>query len=402
MKGLNKTTCLSVMMALCSMFMMSCSDSDDDNPTVETPDGDEFVLVGSVTDPAASYLLATGNLTTGSASAIGKGAELATASRLFKDGNYYVATGGKLSKYDYENNLLVLEKEIPLTGNSLYSYWIDDKTLIVWNGVASAPSSDLTYSIVNVDAMTITKTGSISLTGLASADKAIYMSSCVLRGGKLYVAYAVYNSGWTSKSSSYLAAIDYPAMTNVSISTDTRSAYAGSFSSVIPSTAIVNNDIYMITNTGDRWAVTPDKPSAIYKIKNGENVFATDYFFDLSAISDGNREFYGMWDLGNGKAITRMGKKELLLTFEDYLNTDVFEYYVLDLVNKTKTKLALHLDKIVHSSPVFVENGKAYIAISSGTEGHFVWTYDIASGSLTKGLEVKGVDNVNWISRFDD
>ena len=255
---------------------------------------------------------------------------------------------------------------------------------------------------MNVGDLTVTKSGSINLTGLGSTDKAIYMSSCVLRGSKLYVAYSIYKSTWTSASISNLAAIDYPAMNNVSISSDTRSAYAGSFSSVIPSTAVYNNDIYMITNTGDRWGATPDKPSAVYKIKNGENVFSADYFFDLSAISEGNREFYGLWDLGNGKAITRMGKTGLVKTFDDYFTTDVFEYYVLDLVNKTKTKLALPLDKYIHSSPVWVEKGKAYIVVASSTEGSFVWTYDIASGSLTKGLEVKGLDYINWISRFDD
>ena len=120
------------------------------------------------------------------------------------------------------------------------------------------------------------------------------------------------------------------------------------------------------------------------------------------AVSGGNREYYGLWDLGNGKALTRMGRTDLLKTFEDYTATDVFEYYVLDLVTKTRTKLNLPLDKGVRTSPVWVENGKAYIAVSSSTEGHFVYTYDIASGVITKGLEIKGLDYVNWISRFND
>src|SRR5688572_20010278 len=121
MKGLNKTACLSIIMGLCTMFITSsCSDSDDNEPTVETPDGDEFAIVGGVNTPAASYFLTAGSLTEGSASAIGKGAEIATLSRLFKDGKYYVITGGKITKYDFENGLLALEKEAPLTGNSLY------------------------------------------------------------------------------------------------------------------------------------------------------------------------------------------------------------------------------------------------------------------------------------------
>ena len=79
----------------------------------------------------------------------------------------------------------------------------------------------------------------------------------------------------------------------------------------------------------------------------------------------------------------------------------MFDYYVVDVAAKTKTKLELPLSKVVHASTVVVENGKAYIAAALSISGNFVWTYDIASGSLTKGLEIKGVDNVNWISRFN-
>ncbi len=170
---------------------------------------------------------------------------------------------------------------------------------------------------------------------------------------------------------------------------------------MFPSTALLNGDIYMITNTGDRWGATPNKPSAIYKIKAGENTFDANYFFDLSAISNGNREYYGLWDLGNGKALTRVGRQGLLTTFDDYTSTDVFDYYLIDLVAKTRTKLDLPLSKVVHASTVLVENGIAYIAVASSTAGNYVWSYNISSGVLTKGLEIKGVDNVNWISKFN-
>jgi len=367
----------------------------------ESQDGNAYAIVGEVTNPSALYFLSSGTLASGSVTAVGKGSEVTGTARLFRKGNYYNIANGTLTKYKYENNLLTSSGQVAVTGSALYSYWINDETLIVWNGITSAPNNVMTYSIVNVSNMTVTKTGNLSFSGLAAGDKAIYLSGCILRNGRLYLPYAVYNSDWTSTEVSYLASVDYPTMSNLSISTDTRSAYAGSFSAVIPSTALLNGDIYMLTNTGDRWGVTPNKPSAVYRIKAGANTFDTSYFFDLSAISSGNREFYGFWDLGNGKAITRLGRTDLLKTFQDYFSTDVFEYYLVDVVAKTKTKLNLPLSKVVHASPVLVENGKAYIAVASSTSGNFVYTYDIASGSLTKGLEIKGVDNVNWISRFN-
>jgi len=74
---------------------------------------------------------------------------------------------------------------------------------------------------------------------------------------------------------------------------------------------------------------------------------------------------------------------------------------MLDLTAKTRTKLDLPLNKVVHASPVDVEDGKAYIAVASSGSGNFVWTYEISTGKLTKGMEIKGVDNVDWISRFE-
>lgn len=389
-------------MALCLTFCISACKKKSDNPDEgQTQDGNAFAIVGEVTNPSASYFLTSETLASGSVTAVGKGAEMTGAGRLFKKGFYYNFVTGNLVKNKYENNLLTAAGQVAVAGSALYSYWLNDETLIVWNGTTTAPNNIMTYSIVNVTNMTVTKSGSIALTGLAPTDKAIYLSGCVLRNNRLYLPYAVYHSGWTSTDVSYLASLDYPSMENLTITSDTRSAYAGSFSSVIPSTALLNGDIYMITNTGDRWAATPNKPSAVYRIKAGENAFDANYFFDLSAISEGNREFYGFWDLGNGKAITRLGRANLLNTFEDYFQTDVFDYYVVDVAAKTKTKLDLPLSKVVHASTVVVENGKAYIAVSSSTSGNYVYTYDITSGSLTKGLEIKGVDNVNWISKFN-
>lgn len=378
----------------------SCS-NDDSKEIDETTNGDEFVFAGGVENPSAAYMLASGTLADGFVSANGNGAEITGNGRLFKNGAYYNLANGKLSKYKYENKLLTLSKEITLAGNSLWSYWLNDTTLIVWNGTATAPSGDMTYNIVNTDDLSVTKTGTLTFTGLQSTDKAIYLSGCVLNNGKLYLPYVVYHSGWTSTSIAYLASVDYPAMNNLKIDTDTRSGALGTFSTLMGGTIKYNNDVYVITDCGDRWGSVKDKPSAIFKISNGATELSADYFFDLSAISDGNKEFYGLYDLGNGKGITRLGRKDLLLTFTDYNNTDVFEYYVVDVVNKTKTKLNLPLSKYASSSPVLVENGKAYILVSSNANGSFVYTYDISSGSLTKGIEVKGLDYVNWISRFN-
>ncbi|MCC9016822.1 MULTISPECIES: hypothetical protein [Flavobacterium] len=378
----------------------SCS-NDDKKETDATTTGEEFVFSGGVNNPSANYMLTAGTLATGFTSANGNGAEITGNGRLFKNGFYYKIASGKLSKYKFEKNLLTLSKEITLAGNALWSYWLNDNTLIVWNGTTSAPNADLTYNIVNTDDLSVAKSGTLTVTGLQATDKAIYLSGCVLNNGKLYLPYTVYHSGWTSTSVAYLASVDYPSMSNLKIDTDNRSGALGTFSTLMGGTIKYNNDLYIITDCGDRWGSVADKPSAIFKVSNGSTEINADYFFDLSTSSNGNKEFYGLYDLGNGKGITRLGKKEVLLTFDDYNASDVFEYYVVDVVSKTKTKLNLPLSQYVSASPVLVENGKAYILVSSKANGNFVYTYDINSGSLTKGIEVKGLDYVNWISRLN-
>ncbi|REG99436.1 hypothetical protein [Flavobacterium aquicola] len=388
------------LLGMAVMSLTSCS-NDDNKETDETTTGEEFVFAGGVNNPSAAYMLTSGTISGGTVSANGNGSEITGNGRLFKNGFYYNLANGKLSKYKFEKSILTLSKEITLAGNSLWSYWLNDTTLIVWNGSTSAPSADLTYNIVNTDDLSVTKSGTLTVTGLQATDKAIYLSGCVLNNGKLYLPYTVYHSGWTSTSVAYLASVDYPSMANLKIDTDTRSGALGTFSTLMGGTIKYNNDLYIITDCGERWGSVSDKPSAIFKVSNGATELNADYFFDLTAISDGNKEFYGLYDLGNGKGISRLGRKDVLLTFDDYNGSDVFEYYVIDVAAKTKTKLNLPLSQYTSSSPVFVENGKAYILVSTKASGSFVYTYDINSGSLTKGIEIKGLDYVNWISRLN-
>lgn len=403
MKGLNKTTCLSIMVALGSLFAMSgCSDKDNTEPIPETPEGDEFMIVGGVNNPSTLYLLTSGTLSEGSVTSVRNGVETTSWSRWFKNGFYYKRTNGKFAKYKYENKALTTVAEIPVTGNSVTYAWLDDKTLMLENASPTGTDPIFSYSIINVETMAVTKSGTITGQAIGKTDNDLSVGSLVLRNNKLYIGFSIFNADWNVTDTAYLAAVDYPALDKVTISKDTRSTYPGAIGSDLPSTVTYNNNVYFLTNTGDRWGINAKKPSAIYRVSNGKDSFDTDYFYDLSAVSSGNREYYGLWDLGNGKALTRMGRTDLLKTFEDYTATDVFEYYVLDLVTKTRTKLNLPLDKGVRTSPVWVENGKAYIAVSSSTEGHFVYTYDIASGAIVKGLEIKGLDYVNWISRFND
>ncbi|MCF0074949.1 carboxypeptidase-like regulatory domain-containing protein [Dyadobacter sp. CY261] len=194
---------------------------------VETPDGDEFMIVGGVNNPSTLYLLTAGTLTEGAVTSVGNGIETTSWSRWFKNGYYYKRTNGKFAKYKYENKALTTVAEIPVTGNSVTYTWLDDKTLMLENASPTGTDPILSYSIINVEAMAVTKSGTISGQAIGKTDNDLSVGSLVLRNNKLYIGFSIFNANWNASDTAYLAAVDYPALDKVRIFKDTRSTYPG-------------------------------------------------------------------------------------------------------------------------------------------------------------------------------
>ena len=173
-----------------------------------------------------------------------------------------------------------------------------------------------------------------------------------------------------------------------------------------------SGDMYSFSNGTLSGGFSPasTKPSGILKIANGTSEFDSEYFFDISAATDGGTIFWFDY-LSDNLALAR------ILTDEDECKAESEEddyacawagygrsymnqkLVILDLDAQTVTDVAgvpLHAKR--YTSPINLFDGKVYVTIPTNEE---VATYevDIATATGTKvavidGKTVKGYFNL--------
>lgn len=365
-----------------------------------TPEGTAYALFGSVgTAPnVQSLILQTNNLTEGTVSALGNGLDITGSnfsrrSTIQKDGFFYNIDGvaGKLGKYKLTNGKLETIREVPFADITLFNWfqWIDANTLLL----TADGETKFNYAIINTENLTVTKTGTLPVPAPANGG-AMFIGVHHVRDGKLHLFYSHFDGpNYEAEDTSRVAVMDYPAMTNVTISKDTRSTYPGcGYGNTPGAFEDENGDIYVITGPGPWSAYRPELPTGIFRVKKGARVFDPSYFFNTTKATAGEQQ-QGMWYLGNGKALVKSANPTVAV----YPNF-AFDYYVADVRTQTMTKLELPKSNANFKGEVLVENGKARIAID--TDG-YVYTYDPATGSITKGLKVNGLNSVDLLLRVN-
>ncbi len=389
---------------LTAISFSSCKKSSSNDGTT-TPAASEYGIFVRAGSPSGDYIIPVSSLTSGTAMLSGNGAEVTSVlsySGFAKNGYYYGLRDSKLSKFKLQNNQLVSVAAVPFSFVSSMGspIWVDDNTMLILGSGTANGTVKLLYAIVNAtgESLSLTKTGEVTLTTLPAGYSAFTMGNYQLRNGKLYVEYS-FDNGWSvaTPSGSYLSTMDYPAFTNITTDRDTRSTAPGGTLGYQPSAFTgESGDIYVMNMPGVRMGNYPTLPTIISRIKSGTTTFDKDYVFDISATA--GQHAYGMWYLGNGKALIKTERKSLISTWEDY-SKYVFDYYIVDV----NTKTAKHLDIPLHAGAllgnVVIENGKAYIANQSETAGNYVWEYDPTADKLTQGLKVQ--DGLQFVLRLD-
>lgn len=311
-----------------------------------------------------------------------------------KNGKYYGIDENKrdLIRYQPKDNDLVLDKvcsldTIPWKYFSSWYNWVSEDTLLLGS---TLEGSQFTYSLIDVKTMTVAKHGSFDI---PLPVKPEYYGGVFarLRDNRLYIAYTLYQgtqSMLPARDTTYLAVVDYPSMKTLHIQKDTRSTWPGGYFLHAPFSLSHNGDIYFLTQPGGRTHNHPTKFTGIYRIKKDEDRLDSTYFF--SPTEKQKQEGYLLYDLGNGKALIKMVEKKRVNRYMDYLQKRVVDYYVVDLIKQTKTKLDLPLDLLAFEDNVLVENDLLYIAVSTAKNQCSIWQYHIPSGKLTKGLSFNG------------
>jgi hypothetical protein len=354
------------------------------------------------------YVIQTDTLDGGTIDPIKTGASVLSPKRIWfymmvKNGNYFYIN----RKTDYfVRNRIIDNQFTPIDSLHLpdmrdlenYNWYHPDSLLIIsYPGKMKSPL----YARINTTTMTAT-TGVLQLPIPYAPFNNMTVGFSEFSKDKLWVGYTYHKSspeGYGSSDTVYVANLNYPSMSLNKVFKDSRSTYPGSVNTS-EETAFRDekNDFYYLSCPGFARGGNPQQSTAIYRIKAGENEPDSSYFFNISASSIANHA-YGMWYIGNNKAIVRSERKELFKTFEDHYMKPHMEFYEVDLTTKAVHKLALPLDKGTSRTCVLSENGLVYISVNSDTEGNYIWVYNPKTKSLKKGLKLEG--DVDYIFRLE-
>jgi hypothetical protein len=136
---------------------------------------------------------------------------------------------------------------------------------------------------------------------------------------------------------------------------------------------------------------------SVYRVANGATTIDASYQFELTDRT--KEEVSGLFNLGGGKAIIKVIDKSQISSYQDYAKK-ISEFYVIDVVNKTKTKL--NIPKSVatpYNNDILVDGNVAYIAASTDA-GYYVYTYNAATGNVNRGAKLDGVNGVSQLVKY--
>ncbi|WP_108809109.1 DUF4374 domain-containing protein [Aquimarina spinulae] len=412
-----------MLLAVVSILTTSCSSDDDRGAIVDSSQtstskyvvGFEAFPVGDAS--SVDYILelpSLESLTTGEISVEGQGIPQ-KGWRFFHGVENTVFTVGygdddKCIAYGLDTESKLVEKGNFTFESTLNNYAaIDDNTLLAveltFGGTSQEGSiqalSDKRFHIIDAETGKLQKIVEhpIDITvgdGTAANPGTIpWVTGMVLQGDKLFVSYqkllADGSTVTVDVGRAYVAVFKYPEFELEKIIYDDRTSPIGinGHSTGIEKTE--NGDIYSNSSSALSAGFTSvTKPSGILRIKNGTTEFDKDYFFDVENAPNGGKIFW-MDYVGNGKAIARIIIDDTIGPWKAFLEKDVLKMVVIDLVNKTVTDVQgvpIHGQR--YTSPMFVEDGKAYISASTATETH-VYIVDPKTATATKGAKVQGV-----------
>lgn len=367
-----------------------------DNPTTVDPVTENtYSLRVSAGTPASSYLVQTGSLNAGTITTAGIGVATNLTTMTAKNGFYYGIDNdsGNLVKYTSNNKTNTIVKEIPFKQISWAFYssfykWKDDKTLVLFSSNASV---QFEYAILNVETMSITSSGKINVP--LKADHYFWGYNAAFVGDKFYLTYTqAANSTDLSDRITYLAAMDYPAMNNVTVSQDSRFGAPQHYTLHMPGSFTDNGNAYFLASPNTWTTADVNLPFGIYKIKGGTTQIDPDYFYELTDRT--KEEALGLFYLGNGKAITKILDRTKITSSNAYGTLYITEYYVVDVINKTKTKINIPASiATAFSLNILVDNGIASIAANT-PDGFYIYQYNIATSAVTRGAKLDGINSV--------
>ena len=388
------------LLLFCAVTIFGFAACKKSSSNTEEPTEKNFGMLVGAGNPSARYILNTQDLSQGTLTTAGNGAET-NVSVITQKGEYFYGTNaaGNLIKFTSSNKINTVVKEIPFTQISWAYYssffaWKDDKTLVLFS---MKEALQFEYATLNVETMTITASGNINIP-LPPAGYYYWGNNVSFLGNKLYISYNVVNSTTDVPLSEIrLASMDFPNVSNVTVTTDTRFNQPAHYNLNAPGTFTYNGYVYML-NAPTIWIFGDVGGSfSIYRVANGATAIDATYQYEITDRT--KEEVSGLFNVGNGKAIVKVIDKTKINSYQDY-DTRISSFYIIDVVNKTKTKINIPLSVATpYNNDILVDGDVAYIAASTA-DGYYVYNYTISTNTLTRGAKLDGVNSVSQLVKY--
>lgn len=350
-------------------------------------------------DDFSDYLLAEDDLMNGDIDPQGKGTEqtgwrymTSAGSTVFSIG-YYAdnnAIGYQINEQGAleEKGRFVFETTLDISSEA------DENTMLAME-VPRKGFADRVFHKIDVNNVAIQGKVSTRIYENKKDSLVAWPTSMVVRNNKVFVSfYTLHARGdfsTPSTDTAYVAVYSYPELAFEKYIKDTRLGPLGIYGN---STGLIQ------TETGDLYGysaasfasgfTTADRNSGIIRIKAGETAFDQDYLFDFESTTGNKLSFFHY--VGNGLAIGRMIVDDSGLWGAFNVVNPICKLVIIDLEGKTATEVAgVPVHGGQYATPVLVENGKAYMSITTDTDSH-IYEIDPATATGTKGAQVKALE----------
>lgn len=393
---------LLAMAVMSSTFALMIACKDDDSNEEPIPDAGYVVAFRTATDPTADYLVATGDLKSGTIDAVGKGTEL-------EDWSFYGKAGDTYLVFNYGENAHILhgyklkDKELVESGQTVVEADMlvkgKDKTAVLVNRTGGEGTFKFKVSVVN-DSVAVIKSSDVPFYEkyIDGKRQEAWPTGAYVQGDKFYLSYYFLDYETfepTTTDTAYVSVYSYPGLQYLSTFKDGRTGPVGSYGMANGMIEDENGNHYAISNSGLSIGYkTRTKNAAILKINNGASQFASDYYFDTEA--QGYRVLQAVY-AGNGKMVARVvsvatdNSAEPWAAFGSDWEKFVCRIAVLDMNTKTVTLVnEIPLHKGQYQFPSLVDNSKVSLSIATALDGVFVYEVDPATAKATKGARING------------
>jgi hypothetical protein len=303
-------------------------------------------------------------------------------------------TADRFAKLQLKSNRLNVIRERPFKDNTYaarkYTHaWINDNTLLVM--AANGDANKIIWTKLNTDDMSILSEGELSIALADGYDS--FTTSGLLTYRKsdsklFYFYYSKKGSGRTAtKEDKFHIAVINPetmAVERDNVYSEAAEMQGSAYGE------LMQNFIFFDDNDNLYLSIFSKVGSAnigkLVRIKKGEYNFENGY----NAFPDAKGKIVSVLYIGSNKVLAYAGDAASGTSIQD----QAYYYAIVDLTAKTANPIKYNGADLPYSAGSFSQRAvynpkekKAYFGVSNA-DGETIYVYDVATGSVTKGLSI--------------